>query len=942
MSEPPSLTGEHAVRASTPLFGRELDLAVALGQLKRIAGGGSACLLIRGAAGIGKTRLAGEIVARAEQVGHGVLVGRADEFDHGIPYAVLRDLLARAEQTAEELDSLREGLDAGAGATGAPADAHLQLVFSRAVDAFRALTRGSPTMLLIEDAHLADADSLALIALLTRLADLELLTVATVRPSGAGPARELERLMERMAADGRGAVIELEPLDRHEVQALVGATLGAVPDERLVDAAFAQSRGNPFLAGESMRALRDSGAITVEHGRAHLTGEAQPADAALVARVFGSDDAAMRLAKVVSAFGRFELRHLTLAARLTEQSEEEVGETFDRLVRADLLLRGRDGGFEFAHAIVRDTVYEEIGPAERRRLHAEIAEELGRERSGGAPLDIAELATHVAESADPGDERAIELLLEAGRTVSVTAPLVAAEHYGRGAGLLPAASPRRAQALALRARALHIGSRATEAAAAGREALAALPPGPVRRATVALVVNGLSIAGRIAEALEVIDEELEHESESGPLLAQRVHLLQNSGQSDAALDQLTEALESYRNAPPPQLIAATHLAVYAGDVGDMKLFGELISDLEDWADAGPAARRVIAHETIALVDRRPGVVGSLERHLDAARALRPNPEATSIGGHFETARALLLVLRGEWDDALELCRSASFELEQRGAAILSQALHAAECEILIDRGAVDEAAAIARALVSLTEEMTTPVTLAGARVRRSLGKNGEAIELLEKQRERSRERRTTWRRPELLAELAEILAAEERLDEAREVADEVAAAASRPCRFEWRLAAPRLRALLWDDADAAAAYLAVAEEERIPFEQARARLVLGSLDVEPREHLTGAYRAFDALGAGPWRRRAANALRTRGITVPRPAKREGGTLTDAEAQLVRLVRDGLTNKQIAAALHYSPKTVEVYLSRIYAKTKCASRVELVRALEGGTVELPVA
>lgn len=56
---------------------------------------------------------------------------------------------------------------------------------------------------------------------------------------------------------------------------------------------------------------------------------------------------------------------------------------------------------------------------------------------------------------------------------------------------------------------------------------------------------------------------------------------------------------------------------------------------------------------------------------------------------------------------------------------------------------------------------------------------------------------------------------------------------------------------------------------------------------------------------------------------------------------MRLVRDGLTNKQIASALHYSPKTVEVYLSYIYAKTQCASRVELVRAMDGGALELPV-
>ncbi len=51
----------------------------------------------------------------------------------------------------------------------------------------------------------------------------------------------------------------------------------------------------------------------------------------------------------------------------------------------------------------------------------------------------------------------------------------------------------------------------------------------------------------------------------------------------------------------------------------------------------------------------------------------------------------------------------------------------------------------------------------------------------------------------------------------------------------------------------------------------------------------------------------------------------------------RLVRDGLSNRQIATAMHYSPKTIEVYLSRVYAKTGCASRLELIRAMDTGAV-----
>jgi DNA-binding NarL/FixJ family response regulator len=123
------------------------------------------------------------------------------------------------------------------------------------------------------------------------------------------------------------------------------------------------------------------------------------------------------------------------------------------------------------------------------------------------------------------------------------------------------------------------------------------------------------------------------------------------------------------------------------------------------------------------------------------------------------------------------------------------------------------------------------------------------------------------------------------------------------------------------------------------FERARALLVLGELDVDPGENLVRAYHGFDELSAGPWRRRAAGALRTRGLRVPRPARRTGGALTDAEERLVRLVADGLTNRQIAAAMHYSEKTVEVYLSRVYAKTGFGSRIKLVQAIASGSLAL---
>jgi len=799
-------------------------------------------------------------------------------------------------------------------------------------------------VLLVEDVHLADADSLALLALLLRLRDVPMLTILTLRPQSESGARDLERLAERLAFDGDGAVCDLAPLDRDAVGALAGATLGAQPDARVIDAAFERSAGNPFFARESLRTLSDAGALRVEGGRAHLLADvavdARGPNAALLDRVFGSGAQTLALAKIVAAFGRFSLRHLPLAARLVEQDEAVVTDTFDRLVREHVLMRDPDGAYEFAHAIVRDAVYGEIGPAERRRLHGAIARELAAERRAGTMLDTAELATHVAESADPGDEWAVEVLLEAARTVSATAPLVAAQHYRRAVALMPAGSPRRAATLALLARALHIGSRPLDAAAAGAEALPGLAPGPQRRAAVAIVVNGLTIAGRIAEALAVVEDELAAGGDACPLAAQRVHLLLNSGRPADAAAAVEEAVAPIGDAAPgDQVTAAAHLLIYAWDAGNVAVAAQMRELLGRAASSGPDARRMLAHETIAFADRSPGIVASLERHLEAARELRPNPSIPSIGGLFETAEMYLCWLRGDWDAGLGIARATALDLEQRGVVIVAQAMRINECELLVLRGAVDEAAGIADGLLSPNEELVLPAEQVRAAVRRALGDADGATAILERARERSVRMGTNWRRPEVLSELADLYAEAGRLEEARAIGDEVAGLAVEPCRFEWLVAAARLRAQLWEDVAAGREYLALAEREQLRFERARALLLLGDLGDDPRERLTEAFREFDALGAGPWRRRAAASLRAADLPVPRPARRAGEGLTDVEQQLVRLVRDGLTNRQIAAAMHYSPKTVEVYLSRVYAKTQCASRVELIRAVDAGALEL---
>jgi DNA-binding CsgD family transcriptional regulator len=933
------------VRGTPPLVGRELDLEVALQQLERIECGSPAALVVRGEAGIGKSRLVAELVARAEQLAYPVMVGRADDLDHGIPFAVFRDVLTRlvpGGDVAGRGDALRAEIE-GTGDDTADAG-HLSGVFAAAIGLIRAVGDDGPVVLVLEDLHVADGESLALAALLIRLADLPVLTVATLR-LGDGAA-ELDRLGERMAFDGRGAVIDLEPLDRQETRALAAAVIGVPLDDQLTDAVVDASRGNPFFVCEVAQSLVDGGAVVVDGGRARLVAGAPAVylrpSTAVLRRLFLGTAYDIELAKVMAVFGRFSLRHLGLAERLTGLPAEGVTGSFDRLVKAGLLAHAADGGYEFTHSIVRTTLYDDIGPAERRRIHAAIATELAAERRAGMVLDILELATHVAASAEPGDTAAAEVLLDAGRTIGSTAPLVSADYHRRALGLLPLDSPRRSEALALQARALHVGARPREAAAVGRDALAVLPPGPIRRATVALVVNDLYLDGRPTDALDVIDGELARGGAPCPLLGMRTNLLLQTGryaEATAAFPDAVGNLDGGDVTPAAQLMALSHLVQYANHVGEVGLAADLLQRVERLPERASPTVGLAAHELVAYADWRPGLLARIDEHLRVAAAMRPEGAAMSIGGSSESARVRVLWMRGEWDRALELIGSAGFDLEQRGVMASAQLLACVACEVFIDRGDLDAAAAAVR-FASPILSVARAAAMARARIHYALGEPDATLRLLDAERaSASAPGGSVWKLAEILRLAVDVHLDAGRVAQARGAASELEALAARTGWLECQVPALRVRALVDRDVDVARAYRDLAEAEGWEVERAHALLVLGELEDGPAPHLTEAYKAFDAFGAAPWRRRAAAGLRSRGLTVPRRVAQPASELTETEVQLVRLVREGLSNRQIAAAMHYSRKTIEVYLSRVYAKSGCASRLELIRAVDTGAVRV---
>jgi DNA-binding CsgD family transcriptional regulator len=158
----------------------------------------------------------------------------------------------------------------------------------------------------------------------------------------------------------------------------------------------------------------------------------------------------------------------------------------------------------------------------------------------------------------------------------------------------------------------------------------------------------------------------------------------------------------------------------------------------------------------------------------------------------------------------------------------------------------------------------------------------------------------------------------------------------------WSLgAAMRFRALVVDaDAAAEAGFQeALRFHERAGvFERARTELCFGEQlrrrgrRRDSRMHLGAALEAFEGSGASPWAERARTELRASGLTVRRrqPAARE--QLTPQELQIARLVAEGKTNRDVAATLFVTPKTVEYHLTRVYRKLGIHSRSELVRRM----------
>ncbi len=872
----------------------------------------------------------------------------------------------------------------GSGGAEAPAQAEWAQtrLFEALLGLLTRLAARSPVLLVVEDLHWADgATREALAFLVGGLRGIPVLILATFR------ADELHRrhpLVPWLADLERRMPVQrvaLERFDRDAIGELLGSILGAPAPARLVADVFERSDGNAFFAEELLAASEDG-----RVGR-RLPPTLQEVLLAQVARL---PEPAVAVLSAAAVAGR-SVEHglLERIAGLPEPLVLEGLRAAVAAHLLIVETAGHEDRYTFRHALVQEAVYEELLPGERRRLHRTIAEALeleadsptaaqpdaGRrteiahhwvqaredERAFGASLEAAaasmdafafeaalsgyeaalELWDRVADPASSSGLDRVELSRRAGLAAYLSGDYRRAVSHRRqaAAGVDPAADPARSGMLQEQlARAMYVAGDPVGSLEAYREAVATIPAKPPSRER-ARALSGLGqmlmLLARYEESRALCEEAVSMARAVGDVV-QEGHALNTLGTDRTMLGECDEGIEHLR--------AALRIAKDAGipdDVGrayvnlceSLDVCGRTAAALETTNEGLEQAAEigvgysygyyiVLGGVSFATALGRWDVAGTL---LQEALAHEPSG-AGSVA--YRVARTLpLFVVRGEWTRADAAIDEATDLVGQNRGAQFAGPVYAAIAERELWRG--DPRAALEAVGTGLQHVEPTRDRIETARLSR-VGA-WAAADLHEQARARRDEAgldaAAAWI-DRLRSQIAAVVGSSApRLLVADQVAleGEASRLLATPEREPWREAAAT-----WDAAERP--YLAAFARWRI----GEAALAAGDT-AEAASALREGHAIADRLGAVPLRDAiAALARRARVHLAPdtspdrAPAPAGDGDsfgLTPRERDVLALVAEGRTNRQIAAELFISESTAGVHVSNILGKLGVASRTE---------------
>jgi DNA-binding CsgD family transcriptional regulator/tetratricopeptide (TPR) repeat protein len=976
-------------RVASPTFvGRVQELQILEAARGRAADGDPAVVLVGGEAGVGKTRLVAELTARCATDGPRVLYGGCFPVGgDGLPYApivealrplpdelgvdAVRELVGPSwRELARLLPSLGEP---EAGPTGQAAQARL---FELLLGLLARLSRQTPIAMVVEDLHWSDQSTRDLLAFLVRnLHQERVLLVATYRSDEP----RSDRLGPWLAELDRGGPVQrlqLPRLDQVQTVAQLTGILGVAPAVNLVDGVFARSEGNPFFTEELL--------VTVQVGSGELPTTLRDL---LQGRVEALPEPAQHILRVMAVAGR-QVAHPLLAA-VAGLDEGQLDGALREGVAHQLLVT-REDGYQFRHALLREVVNADLLPGERGRLHAAYAHALTEwpELLIGSPaVAAAELAIHWDVAGDAA--QALPARAEAGLAAEQAHAFPEAQrHYERALQLWERVPnpgrPAGLDRISLLARAADVTActgAVERAVGLLEDALGRVDPAvePVRAAVLlARLGDHRRVASDEAGALAAFEQAerllvgAAPSAERAYVLAAYAYALLVTLRSDEARPRCEEAI-AVAQAVGARAEEARGLRVLAGCLGNLgdedraialgleaRRIAEEVGDTETVMSSYvivDSALGLVGREREALEDAQQGYQRArelgLERAMGSYVAVNVASSLLDLGRWAECERLARELLAGDTWDAFGRHRALGLLLTRRGEfAEARDHLHLARrlspsffggltwwgpAELALWEGSHDEAdVAVAEGLRWCAERDPD-----GTLLHRTSRWYALALRLEADRAELA----AAHRAPK------EVAAARRRPAPVLTTLDRLAAAPTPQARYPWvtgqLLLARAEQSRLEGRSDPERWQAAAATWERLeyPFEAAYARfreaealLAGGGSRPQAEQVLRRAHGTAVTLGAEPLRRevellaqrgrlRLQEEIETTAAPEVPPSPAASLGLTRREAEVLALVAQGRTNRQIGQALFITPKTASVHVSSILAKLGAAGRGE---------------